>query len=270
MNEKEYSDRSSLAVKDPACTVRILHNCNFRCPSCSTFSGPDRRGKLSLADFSTAVDLLRGLGFRGQLHISGGETTLHPELDRMLSYAAGRLEAARICVFTNGHWVGERGWQDRLRSFLAGPNVLVRFSLDRQHAEGEVRARYSDWSEEQVRSSESVRLEKARLFLQACGKMGAQPGRNFDIAFKGTLPEGRAYTKALGEAPLYLITFRPQPLKRPKEFGFFAMDVDEENIPEVYLTLGHIPKHEPLGGLDTLATALEINRKALAEGMTHG
>jgi hypothetical protein len=269
MKEKGYSDRSSLAVKDPACTVRILHACNFRCPSCSTFSGPERRGKLSLTDFSAAVDLLGEHGFRGQFHISGGETTLHPELDTMLSYAAGRLEQARICVFTNGHWVGLPGWRGRLRSFLAGPNVLIRFSLDRQHAEGEVRGRCIDWNEDHVRTSEAVRMEKARMFLQACREMNAMPGKHFDIAFKGSLEEGQAYTRGLDSAPLYLITFRPQPLKRPKEFGFFAIDVDEKNRPEVYPTLGHIPLHEPLGGLDTLATALEMNRKAIEDGDFH-
>ena len=99
--------------------------------------------------------------------------------------------------------------------------------------------------------------------------MKAQPGVNFDFAFKGSLEEGRAYTRELGEVPLYLIRFRPFPAERPKEPGFFAIDVDEENRPEVYLTLGHIPAHESFGGLDTLAAALEINRKAVGKDEGH-
>jgi hypothetical protein len=266
MKERGYSDRRSSTGRDPACTVRILHNCNFRCPACSTFSGPDGRGMMSLRDFCCAVDILSDKGFEGQLNISGGETTLHQQLDGMLSYAAARLRRARICVFTNGHWIGLQGWRNRLRSFLAGPNVVVRFSLDRHHAEGEVMARYINGSEDQVHSSEVARMEKARSFIKACVEMNARPGVNFDFAFKGSLGEGRAYTSSLGEVPLYLISFRPSPEKRAKELGFFAIDVNEENRPDVYLTLGHIVAREPLGGLETLAMALEMNREALRGG----
>ena len=269
MKKRCFNDRSSLAERDPVCTVRILHHCNFRCPACSTFSGPNGRGMISLRDFCSAVDILSAEGFKGQLNISGGETTLHHQLDAMLAYSAERLGQARICVFTNGHWIGLPGWRDRLRSFLSGPNVVVRFSLDRQHAEGEVRARYNEWNEDQVRSSEAARMEKAQSFLQACLEMNAKPGINFDFAFKGSLEEGRAYTSPLGEAPLYLITFRPFPAKRSKEPGFFAIDIDAENRPKVYPTLGHISAHEPLGGLETLAMALEMNRKALRKDNDH-
>jgi hypothetical protein len=269
MKEKGFSNRSELTGKDPVCTVRIIHKCNFRCPACSTFSGPNGQGVLSLTDFCRAVDILARESFRGQLNISGGETTLHHRLDAMLSYASARLGQARICVFTNGQWIGLPGWRNRLRSFLAGPNVLVRFSVDRQHAEGEVRARYREWSNGHVRSSEVERIEKAQLFLQACEELSAQPGINFDFAFKGSLEQGRDYTRSLGEVPLYLIRFRPNPADRPKEFGFFAIDINEENQPEVYLTLGHIPVNESFGGLDTLAAALEINRKALRKDIVY-
>ena len=269
MKKRGFSDRSQLSEKDPVCTVRILRRCNFRCPSCSTFSGPEGRGAISLTDFCLAADILAGEGFAGQLNISGGETTLHPDFGAMLSYASTRLEKARISVFTNGQWVGQAGWLDILGSLMAGPNVVVRFSLDRQHAEGEVRGRCRQWTEGEIRASERARIEKARSFLRACSDMKAQPGVNFDFAFKGSLEEGRAYTRELGEVPLYLIRFRPFPAERPKEPGFFAIDVDEENRPEVYLTLGHIPAHESFGGLDTLAAALEINRKAVGKDEGH-
>ena len=220
---------------------------------------------ITRADFCKAVDILATERFRGQLNVSGGETTLHPALEAMLTYAAEWLEKACIAVFTNGDWVGFPGWRKRLEALLAGPNVLVRFSLDRQHAEGAVLARASGLDERLVKAVELERLDKARMFLHACRKLGAVPGVNFDFAFKGSLQEGREYTKDLGEVPLYLIRFRRDPSHRRKEFGFLAVDVDGHDSVAVYPTLGHIPTGESLGGLETLAAALEMNRNALSE-----
>ena len=269
MREKKPAECVWKAGVHPKISIRILHRCVFRCPSCSTFSGPDRRGLISSEDFRRVIDCLAVEDFRGQLNISGGEPTLHPALEEMLRYASQRLEKARIAIFTNGYWVGSPGWRKRLRGLLAGPNLLVRFSLDRQHAEGAVLAKSPTLDERLVSEMELKRLAQARLFLEVCRELEATPGINFDFAFKGSPEDGRRYTKDLGEVPLYLIRFRPNPSDRPKQSGFLAVDVDEHNRVWVYPTLGHIPAGEPLGGVETLGEALTINRQHVKEILNH-
>ena len=251
-------------MSEPKISFRILHRCDFDCPSCSTFSGPHRRGQMLATDFDLAMEILAGEGFVGQLNISGGETTLHPDLTSMLSNAANRLPgASSICVFTNGHWVGREGWRDRLAALSAGPNILIRFSLDRWHAVGQVQAAGDEPTEERVLAAEKERIEKARQFIGAGHDLGLEPGRHFDFAFKGSRAEGAAYMQDLGDVPLYLIPFRSRPAQRPKEYGFFAVDVTDEDQTLVYPTLGHIPTNEPAGGLERLAEVLARNRREL-------
>ncbi len=259
----EAGPEAAMSVAEPKITLRILRRCNYRCPLCSTFSDPEKRGLLSLADARKCLDILGAERFRGQLNISGGEPVLHGELEAILAYGADTVEASTIDVFTNGDWVGADGWEHRLRRLLAIPGIRVRFSLDRQHAEGAVLARSRHATADAVNRMERIRLEKARLFVEKCQNLSAKPGVQYDFAFKGTLEEARRYTSVLGEVPLYLIRLQERPAERKKELGFLAIDIDESNSPWVYLTLGHLASGEPLGGLESLAEALSIHRSAL-------
>lgn len=249
--------------KEPKITFRIIRRCNFQCPLCSTFSGPDKTGEMKLGDFMTAVDMLAGDGFHGHLNISGGEPTLHPHLMDMLAYASARLGHAGTALFTNGHWIGESDWRTRLREFLSVPGVLVRFSLDRQHVEGAARGLCGGATRENLNAMHSAMFEKARMFVEACRRERPRKEAGFDFAFKGSPPEAKAYLGSLGEVPLYLIELQNAPFERPKKFGFFTVDVGETGDVLVYPTLGHIPTAEPLGDLSTLGSALEMNRGAL-------
>jgi len=218
---------------------------------------------MSTAEFGRAVDILVSEQFHGQLNISGGETTLHPDLTQIVTYASTNLPSARMAIFTNGDWVGGQGWRRRLSRLLGKPNVLVRFSLDRQHAEGKARALGVRPTKALIREIEGERFAKAQAFLTACRDENARPGIHFDFAFKGTLEEANQYLRSLGPVPIYLIEFQKNPGKRPKRMGFLAIDLDESGQVRVYLTLGHIPGAEALGGLETLASALEANRRAI-------
>jgi len=254
---------------EPKVTFRIMRRCDFKCPACSTFSGPDKKGTMRVADFKKAVDILAAENFRGVVNISGGEPSLHPKLMEIVRYASGRLPAASIIVFTNGCWVGRSHWRGRLRQLLGLPNVTIRFSLDREHAEGALRATREPADNTRMRKVESALFKKASLFLEACQAEHALPGVDFDFAFKGSRRAAKKYLGGLGEVPLYLIRFWKDPTLWPKAMGFFAVEVDQNNDVLVYPTVGHAATGRPLGGLDTLPAALEMNRNALKRKKYH-
>lgn len=248
---------------EPKLSVRIIGRCNFRCSACSTFSGPERSGRLSSSDFGRILDVLAENDFRGVVNLSGGETTLHPGLGSFVFQAASRLPGAKVVVFTNGDWVGRGRWRDRLRSLLRENRVLVRFSIDGQHAEGKARALALGGRTVSLEKIERERLEKASLFLEACLAENAVGGRNFDFAFKGTVEEAKDYLASLGDVPVYPIAFQKDPSRRPDTMGYLAVDLEEDGRPRVYLTLGHAGRREAMGGIESLGQALRMNRRAL-------
>jgi len=247
-----------LSGDEPKLTIRVLKRCNFRCPLCATFSSPDEWAALSLAQIKTIAENLSMEEFAGVINVSGGETTLHPELEAILAALSAGVSRARIVLFTNGSWIGFPGWQSRLDRWLSIPNVLIRLSMDAQHIQGEAAAT--------GREPEAVRLrsfKRAAAFLEACRKAGARPGIRYDFAFKGTEQEARAFLHDLGQVPLYLITFQKDPHNRPRVDGYFAVDVDDAGAAAVYLTIGHFASRESIGGLDRIPEALSHNRKKL-------
>lgn len=248
---------------EPKITFRIIRTCNFACPRCSTFSHTKRKGAVRLNDFKRAIDILASCNFEGILNISGGEPTFHKDLPSLIRCASEALPKARIAVFTNGDWIGVDDWQRKLRSIFVGKNVLIRFSLDRQHAEGAVLAAGGSVKGNRLGTVEKQRKQKARLFKDVMLSLKALPAVNFDFAFKGSISEARRYMADMGDMPVYLIRFRAEPDKRPKEYGFLAIDVQDNNDLLVYPTLGHIPSGESLGGIETLSHAVELNRNAL-------
>jgi len=263
LNRLSPSIAAARESEDPRLTVRIIGVCNFRCPACSTFSSPERKGLLPLSELKQIIDILVRENFHGALHFSGGETTLHPDLKDMVTLAARDLRNSRIVVFTNGDWVGAPGWTGRLQGLFAEANVLVRFSLDRQHAVGKSKALFGHVREKTVADVEKERLEQARSFLAACLALRVKPGLNFDFAFKGTLDEAKKYMRLLGDVPVYPIQFQKSPARRPKHMGTMAVDLDSDGRARVFVTLGHIPRGEALGGIQTLPLALRMNRRAL-------
>ncbi len=216
-----------------------------------------------MEDFQRAIAVLEDSGFAGILNLSGGEPTFHERLPDLLRHASSRMGKARIALFTNGDWIGASRWREKLEALFAGPNVLIRFSHDRQHTEGKLRAAGFVPDAEGLAGADRERTRKAVLFRDAMLSMGGLPGVNFDFAFKGSKEEAAEYMAELGDVPVYLIKLREDPEKRPREYGFLAIDVQENCDLLVYPTLGHIPDNEPLGGLETLEEALAMNRSEL-------
>lgn len=252
--------------REPKVTFRIIRRCNFDCPGCATFSHLNRKGAVRPKDFRKAVDILAACKFEGILNISGGEPTFHADLPALLRYASNALPNARIALFTNGDWIGTYNWQQTIEALFTGQNVLIRFSLDRQHAQGALMAESKNYNaRKRLEAVENSRKQKARLFKKKMISLGAEPGINFDFAFKGSIIEAGQYMEGLGDVPVYLIRLRKDPENRPREYGFLAIDVQENDELLVYPTLGHIPDGEHLGGIEMLKQALELNRNALKD-----
>lgn len=81
----------------------IAETCNLRCPTCFTDSSPDLRNVVPVADVLANVDqrLSRENGRLDVLMLSGGEPSLHPQLDELLAELTAR-PITRILLNSNG------------------------------------------------------------------------------------------------------------------------------------------------------------------------
>jgi 7,8-dihydro-6-hydroxymethylpterin dimethyltransferase len=81
----------------------VTEACNLRCPTCFASSSPDLSGIVAVEDVLASLDarLVREHGRIDVLMLSGGEPTVHPEIERILEEAASR-NVVRILLNTNG------------------------------------------------------------------------------------------------------------------------------------------------------------------------
>lgn len=81
----------------------IAEACNLRCPTCFAGSSPDLNGIVPVEEVLANVDqrLARENGKLDVLMLSGGEPTLHPELETLLAELTAR-PVTRILINTNG------------------------------------------------------------------------------------------------------------------------------------------------------------------------
>ena len=97
--------------------IQVTRLCNQKCRFCSN---PEREATLTLEQARTLVDDFVDRGYQGVI-LTGGEPTMHPDLDQIISYAHSRGIHARI--ITNGQKLADR---EQLRS-------LVERGLDHVH-----------------------------------------------------------------------------------------------------------------------------------------
>ena len=88
-----------------SCTLifEITERCNLTCPTCFTGSSPDHTHHLLLEDFTRQLGELLTTGKRDAdiVQISGGEPTIHPEVERMVALCFER-GVGKVYLNTNG------------------------------------------------------------------------------------------------------------------------------------------------------------------------
>lgn len=88
--------------------IAVTTDCNLNCRHCYLPGTDHVPGLLSLDDFERIIDLLDEWGIH-VIQIAGGEPFVHPEIRRMIEYAAERYFSLE--VFTNGTLLEE--WLDK-------------------------------------------------------------------------------------------------------------------------------------------------------------
>lgn len=88
-----------------SCTMifEITERCNLSCPTCFSASGPQETWRMSLEDFQQKLERLLSEGKRDadMVQLSGGEPTLHPDLERMVELCISR-GIRKVYINTNG------------------------------------------------------------------------------------------------------------------------------------------------------------------------
>ncbi len=88
-----------------SCTLifEITDRCNLTCPTCFAGSSPHQTRSMTLAQFEEQLDKLLAQGRKDAdiVQLSGGEPTLHPDLEAMIEACFSRARK-RVYINTNG------------------------------------------------------------------------------------------------------------------------------------------------------------------------
>lgn len=104
------NDISSRRTYPPKLTLYITNRCNLRCIHCYADAGKAIDDELTTSEWLDIVEQYSSFASDGEVTISGGEPTLHPDIDVILE--AVRDAGHRTVLFTNGTTKGgENGWK---------------------------------------------------------------------------------------------------------------------------------------------------------------
>lgn len=88
-----------------SCTMifEITDKCNLTCPTCFAASSPHETWQMSFEEFAEKLErlLAQGKGDADMVQLSGGEPTIHPDLERMVALCIAR-GVRKVYVNTNG------------------------------------------------------------------------------------------------------------------------------------------------------------------------
>ena len=119
---------SGNAALGHSCTLifEITERCNLTCPTCFTASSPHHTWTMSFAEFAEKLDRLRkgGRSDADIVQISGGEPTVHPELERIVAHCFEQ-GVKKVYLNTNGiRLASDSGLAPRLAAIDAGLDRL--------------------------------------------------------------------------------------------------------------------------------------------------
>ncbi|MEO6575243.1 MAG: radical SAM protein, partial [Polyangiaceae bacterium] len=131
-----------------SCTLifEITEKCNLTCPTCFTASSPHESWSMTLEDFGSKLERLLAAGRSDAdlVQISGGEPTIHPDLEQMIEMCFTR-GVKRVYVNTNGVRLGkEPAFAERLGRLNRGEGRLqlyLQFDGLRDETSGLIRGR---------------------------------------------------------------------------------------------------------------------------------
>lgn len=111
-----------------SCTMifEITERCNLSCPTCFAASSPHLTWQMPLEEFTTKLDrlLAHGKGDADMVQLSGGEPTIHPDIERMIEICFDR-GIRKVYVNTNGiRLAREPEFAARLAAIDAGRDRL--------------------------------------------------------------------------------------------------------------------------------------------------
>jgi len=159
----------------------VTEACNLRCPTCFASSSPELAGIVPVEDVLASLDtrLAREHGRIDVLMLSGGEPTVHPEIERILEEAASR-NVVRILLNTNGIRIArDDAFLDRLRELRERVEIYLQFDgfeleTHRHHRGGDLR---------RLKQEAVGRLSEAGIFttLTMTASLGVNDGEIGDV-----------------------------------------------------------------------------------------
>ena len=111
-----------------SCTLifEITERCNLSCPTCFAGSSPHLTWRMPLEEFTAKLDrlLAQGKGDADMVQLSGGEPTIHPDIERMVEICFER-GVQKVYINTNGiRLAQEPDFARRLAAIDAGRDRL--------------------------------------------------------------------------------------------------------------------------------------------------
>jgi hypothetical protein len=142
--------------------LSITNACNLRCPICFTYNRDDRIWNMPVEEMQRTVDwIVAGSGQVDLINITGGEPTLHPDLESILK-TCRRPEIGRITMNSNGIRLAE---DFDLCRRLADLNVYVILSLNTLDAETSRRLHGRDLTAVKLQAIENLARAGVRMTL---------------------------------------------------------------------------------------------------------
>lgn len=264
----EKSGREPILV-----SIRPTLRCNFDCSMCLSSSNFQRRESADWNQLEKFFEQLDRAGFRGDLHICGGEPFVYGEIDRLIVESSRHAHA--LSVLTNASWVptelndaNSGRLLERLSIVRNLPNTTLRLSVDTYHFKGS-------------RGGETKGLQRLRVFVEAARMVGLIPNRHYQVMItEATLEDALRMKDRLAE--LLEITetdfikargvYKLGRSKEGKEFrlgepGYIAINPTTEGTLIIYAGRQEETAQVVYGNVDRLQEVIEHHRKLLADRM---